>query len=75
MILILWIELCVCISDDNETESGETKRQSVNWMAEAEKRMELLKLQVEKEGKDDDSDWDDSDCSDDDFSEEDNSSS
>ena len=42
-------------------------------MEKAEKRLELLKLKVEKEGKceDGDDDWDDSD---DDFSDEDSSS-
>nr|SVE80035.1 EOG090X03TK [Daphnia magna]SVE81232.1 EOG090X03TK [Daphnia magna] len=49
--------------DDGEIESGETKRKPTNWMEEAEKRLELLKLRVEKDGEDDDDeeddDWDD----------------
>nr|SVE75040.1 EOG090X03TK [Daphnia dolichocephala] len=51
--------------DDGGTESGEAKHKPNNWMEEAEKRLELLKLRVEKEGReedeeddDDDDDWD-----------------
>ena len=43
-------------------------------MEKAEKRLELLKLKVEKEGKCEDGDDDDWDDSDDDFSDEDSSS-
>lgn len=44
-------------------------------MEEAEKRLELLKLEVEKENDDDgDDNWDDSDCSFEDFSESDTES-
>ncbi len=73
-----FLEWHFIISDEDEEASGETKPQQNNWMEQAEKRLELLKLRVEKEGKggdDDEDDWDDSDCSDDgDFSDEDSSS-
>lgn len=57
--------------DDGEIESGETKRKPTNWMEEAEKRLELLKLRVEKDGEDDDDeedDWDDFGSPDEDLS-------
>lgn len=55
-------------SDEDETEGKEPKPKQNNWMEAAEKRLELLKLEVEKDDKDDsDDDWggsDFSDCSD-----------
>lgn len=50
--------------DEDETETKEPKPRQNNWMEEAEKRLELLKLEVEKEDKDDNDDWDGSDFSD-----------
>lgn len=58
-----------------DAETGEDNAKSQNWMEEAEKRLELLKLEVEKEAGDeeDEDDWEDSDEDEDkdDFSDDD----
>ena len=63
---------------EEEAAEGETKPKSQNWMEQAEKRLELLKLEVEKENadeSDDEDDWFGSDDDlDDDISDDDSSS-
>merc|ERR1712071_524535 len=55
---------------DEDSSPSDEKPKDKNWMEEAEKRLQLLKLEVEKGNKDDDEDdWSDSD--DDDFDDED----
>ena len=60
----------VYFSEDEDSSPSDEKPKDKNWMEEAEKRLQLLKLEVEKGNKDDDEDdWSDSD--DDDFDDED----
>lgn len=74
---LTYIYFTVNIAEEEESNNKDGKPQQKNWMEEAEKRLELLKLEVEKENKDgdtDEDDWSDSDeenfddCSDEDSS-------